>query len=67
MTDSFLAPGKQFEVRLDRCHDAALAVGLVVLQIPDQGEEADYAPRVLDFFPSILILQISFQLSRSVL
>ena len=63
----FLEPGEQFEVRLDRCHDAALAVGLVVLQIPDQGEEADYAPRVLDFSPSVLVLQLRLQLRRSVL
>ena len=37
-----MAPGEQVEVRLVCCHDAALAVGLVVLQIPDQSEEADF-------------------------
>ena len=63
----FLAPIEQFKVRLDRCHDAALAAGLVVLQIPDQGEEVDYAPRVLDFSPSILVLQLRLQLRRAVL
>ena len=63
MIDPFLAPGEKFEVRLNCCHDAVLSVGLVVLQIPDQGEEADDASRVLDFSPSILVLQ----LRRSVL